>query len=100
MIKLLLSWDVRAEVDQDYFEFMVREFTPRLTALGITPIEAWYTLYGPTVPQVVMEARTDDIVTMNELLATEDWKDLRTKLLTYVDNFEQKVIRGRSHLQL
>ncbi len=100
MIKLLLSWDVRSEVDQDYFEFMVREFTPRLTALGITPIEAWYTLYGTNVPQVVMEAMTDDLSTMAELLGTEEWQNLRTKLLSYVDNFEQKVIRGRSHLQL
>ena len=100
MIKLLLSWDVLPDQDQEYFEFMVREFTPRLTALGITPIEAWFTLYGEDAPQIVMEGMTDDLRTMKKLLATEEWENLKEKLMEYVTNFNQKVIRGRSHLQL
>ncbi len=100
MIKLLLSWDVLPDRDQEYFEFMVREFTPRLTALGITPIEAWFTLYGKDAPQIVMEGMTDDLETMQKLLATDEWHELKDKLMDYVTNFNQKVIRGRSHLQL
>jgi hypothetical protein len=100
MFKLLLSWDVVPEKEQDYFEFMVREFTPRLTTLGITPIEAWFTLYGKNAPQVIMEGMTDDLETMKSILATEEWLSLKTKLQDYVTNFTQKVIRGRSHLQL
>lgn len=100
MFKLLLSWDVLPNRDQEYFEFMVREFTPKLTALGITPIEAWFTLYGDDAPQIVMEGMTEDYETMKSLLSTDDWQSLKTKLLTYVTNFNQKVIRGRSHLQL
>lgn len=88
------------ERDQEYFEFMVREFTPRLTALGITPIEAWFTLYGSDSPQIVMEGMTDDLDTMKTLLSTDEWRRLKEKLLDYVTNFNQKVIRGRSHLQL
>lgn len=100
MFKLLLSWDVIPDREQDYFEFMVREFTPRLTSLGITPIEAWFTLYGKEAPQVMMEGMTDDLETMRNLLATDEWQTLKTKLLNYVTNFTQKVIRGKSHLQL
>ena len=100
MFKLLLSWDVLPDREQDYFEFMVREFTPRLTNLGITPIEAWFTLYGKDTPQVVMEGMTDDLATMQSLLATDEWQTLKGKLLDFVTNFNQKVIRGRSHLQL
>ena len=100
MFKLLLSWDVLPNRDQEYFEFMVREFTPRLTALGITPIEAWFTLYGDDAPQIVMEAMTEDLETMHALMATDEWENLKEKLLKYVTNFKQKVIRGRSHLQL
>jgi hypothetical protein len=100
MFKLLLSWDVLPNQDQQYFEFMVREFTPRLTALGITPIEAWFTLYGDESPQIVMEGMTEDLDVMRTILATPEWNTLKDQLLEYVTNFNQKVIRGRSHLQL
>jgi hypothetical protein len=100
MIKLLLSWDVLPDNDQEYFEFMVREFTPKMSALGLNVIEAWFTLYGDKAPQIVVEAMTDDLGAMRDLLATDEWNQLKTKLLKYVTNFQQKVIRGRSHLQL
>jgi hypothetical protein len=47
-----------------------------------------------------MEGMTEDLETMNALLSTEEWENLKEKLLKYVTNFKQKVIRGRSHLQL
>jgi hypothetical protein len=100
MIKLLLSWDIQSGQDQEHFEFMVREFAPRLTTLGVVPIEAWYTMYGEKSPQIVVEAMTDDLPTMRRILASNEWEDLKANLLKYVTNFNQKVIRGRSHLQL
>jgi hypothetical protein len=100
MIKLLLSWDIQTGRDQEHFEFMVREFAPRLTALGIMPIEAWYTMYGEKSPQIVVEGMTEDLTTMRKILATKEWAELKASLMDYVTNYRQKVIRGRSHLQL
>ncbi|NDJ85763.1 MAG: hypothetical protein GYB66_07745 [Chloroflexi bacterium] len=101
MVKLLLSWDILPDRDQEHFEFMIREFAPRLTALGVKPIEAWFTLYGrDNNPQIVVEAIADDLQKMRDVLATEEWQKLKENLLEYVTNFNQKVIRGRPHLQL
>ncbi len=101
MVKLLLSWDILPDRDQEHFEFMIREFAPRLTALGVKPIEAWFTYYGrETNPQIVVEAIADDVIKVREALATSEWQDLKERLLRYVTNYNQKVIRGRPHLQL
>ena len=52
MYKLLMSWNIKAGVEQEYFEFVVREFVPGITKLGIQPTEAWYTVYGNR-PQIL-----------------------------------------------
>jgi hypothetical protein len=100
MIKLLMSWDIRPNRDREYFEFMVGEFNPKITALGLEPIQAWLTMYGEDSPQIILEAKTNDLESMKRILATTQWAELKSRLLEYVDNYDQKVIRGRSHLQL
>lgn len=99
MIKLLLSWDIKPGHDQEYFEFMVREFAPGITRLGLTPTEAWFAVYGDC-PQILMEGITEDLDVMRKLLASEDWSGLYDKLLTYVDNYQQKIVRASTGFQI
>jgi len=99
MYKLLMSWDIKAGREQAYFEFVVQEFAPGLMKLGLQPTEAWYTVYGKS-PQILTGAVTKDLETMREILAGDEWRQLRTRLLTYVSNFEQKVIAASSRFQL
>jgi hypothetical protein len=99
MYKLLLSWDIQPDRDQEYFEFMVREFAPRITSLGLTPTEVWFCVYGDG-PQIVVEGVTEDIANMKRLLASPEWKTLHKKLLQYVRGYRQKVIVGRPDLQV
>jgi len=34
-IKLLMSWDIAPEHEEEYFEFVVREFLPGVAGLGL-----------------------------------------------------------------
>lgn len=99
MMKLLLSWDIKPGRDQEYFEFMVREFAPGITRLGLTPTEAWFALYGEC-PQILMEGITDDLSTMRKLLASDEWSSLYDKLLKYVDNYQQKIVQASAGFQI
>ncbi|HEX3049559.1 MAG TPA: hypothetical protein VHP83_02810 [Aggregatilineaceae bacterium] len=99
MIKLLLSWDIKPGQDQEYFEFMVREFAPGITRLGLNPTEAWFAVFGDC-PQILMEGVTEDLGTMRHLLESEDWTALHTKLLGYVDNYQQKIVRASGGFQI
>jgi hypothetical protein len=77
----------------------MREFIPGIMKLGIQPTEAWYTIFGDA-PQIVTGGVTEDLATMQTILASEDWKNLQNKLFEYVTNFNFKIVRGTSKFQL
>lgn len=99
MYKLLLSWDIRPGRNQDYSEFMMREFVPGLNRMGLSPSEAWLSVYGEG-PQIMMEAAVENLETVREVLASEDWRTLQDKLSEYVDEYQQKVVRANRGFQI
>lgn len=98
-IKLLMTWDILPGREQDYFEFVVREFVPGMQRLGIQPTEAWYTTYGDR-PQILTGGVTDSMDRMQQALATDDWGQLKNNLLEFVTNFEWKVVRASGGFQM
>jgi len=99
MFKLLMTWNIQAGLEDEYFEFVVQEFGPGLISLGIRPTDAWYTYYGDH-PQILAGGVTDDIVSLQRALASEDWLSLKKKLLSYVTDYRQKIIHASGGFQL
>lgn len=99
MIKLLMSWDIKAGKEAEYMEFVTREFTPKLMKIGIQPTEAWYTVVG-NGPQVLAGGITKDRAAMMSILESEEWQGLETKLLDYVQNYKYKVVPATGQFQL
>lgn len=99
VMKLLMSWDIRDGREQPYFEFIVREFAPKLMRLGLQPTEAWYTVYG-SGPQILTGGVAKDADTMEQILTSDDWQTLQEQLLRYVNNYNQKVIPASGSFQL
>lgn len=98
-VKLLMTWDIKAGRDQEYFEFMVREWLPGLQRLGLEPSDNWLTMYGSS-SQIMMGVLAHSLKTMRQVMDTEDWQALKGQLLTLVDNYDQKVIKATGGFQL
>lgn len=98
-VKLLMTWDIIQGREQEYFEFVVREFVPGIQRLGIQPTEAWYTTYGRR-PQILTGVVADTLARMELALGTEDWRRLRDRLLDYVTNFESRIVRATGGFQM
>jgi hypothetical protein len=98
-VKLLMTWDIMPGREQEYFEFVVREFVPGMQRLGIQPTEAWYTTYGDR-PQILTGGVTENMDSMELALATDEWRELRENLLEYVTNFDYKVVPATSGFQM
>jgi len=98
-VKLLMTWDIQPGREQEYFEFVVREFVPGMQRLGIQPTEAWYTTYGDR-PQILTGGVTESYDRMEDALQTDDWVQLRDSLLDYVTNFEWKVVPASGGFQM
>lgn len=101
-VKLVMNWDIRAGRDQEYFEFVVREWVPTIQRLGLRPTGAWYTVYSreKDIPQIMTESIASDLPTMRAILDTDDWKSLNDKLQEYVENYSQKIVHVTGGFQL
>ena len=99
MIKLLMGWDIRANKESEYFEFMMKEFAPALMQLGLQPTEVWYTVYG-SGPQILIGSVTDDLEKMIEVLESKEWRDIYRRLLTYVHHYRHMVVPATGRMQI
>ena len=98
-IKLLMTWDILPGREQEYFEFLVRDFIPALQNLGMEPSDAWYTMYGEH-PQIMAAAQMETMTILQHILESSEWDNLTGRLLDYVENFDFKVVQARSGFQL
>jgi len=97
-VKVLMTWDISPERDQEYFEFVIGEFVPGVQRLGLQPIEAWATIYGQ-YPQIQVGLLADDAHRAQHVLNSPEWVQLQEQLFGYVDNFSYKVIPARGGFQ-
>ena len=99
MLKLLMSWNIRPGHEDKCFEFIIREFGPGLVELGVRPTDAWYTQYGSR-PQILTGGVAEDWESLQHALASDEWRRLKEKLLAYVTDYSQKIIRASGGFQL
>lgn len=97
-VKLIMSWDIQPNQEASTLEFMAHELAPAIQALGISPTDAWYTVYGDK-PQVLVGAVSDDLPTMKKVLQGAEWQELLDKMTKYVSNYQQKVVWAKGRLQ-
>jgi len=96
--KLIMTWDILPEREQEYFEFVVREFIPGVQRLGFEVTDAWATIFGSR-PQIMVGATLPSLIRIQRTLQSEDWKSLSNKLQDYVQNFNQKVVEAQGGFQ-
>jgi hypothetical protein len=94
-----MTWDILPGREQEYFEFVVRDFIPGLQSLGMEPSDAWYTMYGEH-PQIMTAAQMENMSELQNVLQSDDWEGLTGKLLDFVENFEYKVVPSRTGFQM
>lgn len=97
-IKLIMTWDIAPEHEQEYFEFVVREFLPGVQNMGFELSDAWATVYG-SQPQIMVGATLPSKTQAKEVMCSDEWKQLNNKLLDYVSNYNQKMIEMRGGFQ-
>lgn len=97
-IKLLMTWDISPEREQEYFEFVIGEFIPGIQRMGLDPIEAWATIYGE-YPQIQVAMLAPSLSQAQQALSSEDWGRLREKLFTFVKNYSYKLVNSKGGFQ-
>ena len=96
--KIIMTWDILPEHEQEYFEFVVREFIPGVQRLGFELSDAWATVYGEQ-PQVLVGAVLPSNGEAERVMNSSEWLSLKNKLQDFVSNYTQKMVRGRRGFQ-
>jgi hypothetical protein len=99
VIKLIMTWDIKAGREPEYLEFIMREFGPSMVKLGLQPTDAWYTVFGRG-PQVLAAGVTDELQQMRDILTSVEWRELEAKLLPYVENYQRRIVEAVDGFQM
>lgn len=98
-VKLLLTWDLLPGREQEYFEFVVRDFIPSVQKMGMEPSDAWFTVFGDQ-PQIMVALQSASMENMENILKSSDWDALKNQLLDYIEDFKYKIVPARPGFQL
>lgn len=93
-----MSWDISPNQEQEYFEFVVREFIPGIQRMGFELNDAWATVYGPH-PQILVAAMLPSLAEANEILQSDTWIALNNQLRDFVQNYSVKIVEARTGFQ-
>jgi hypothetical protein len=99
---LIMTWDIKPDMEQEYYEFVIREWVPVTNKLGLQMVAAWYTQYSlhHSVPLIRAEGIAQDLGTMRTILNSESWQEIHVKLMDYVENYSHKVVETTGDFRL
>jgi len=98
-MKLLLSYNIRPDSGQKYYEFVLGRYVPAMQESGLEMSEAWHTVYGD-YPNRMVGFISRDKETMRDLVVSDDWEELNDQLSEHVTDFSYKIIPYRLGFQL
>jgi hypothetical protein len=93
-----MTWDINPEREQEYFEFVVREFLPEVQKFGFKLSDAWATVYGDQ-PQILVGAILPTYQKVLKITDSEEWTMLVNNLLDFVINYQQKIVSASGGFQ-
>ncbi len=98
-VKLIMTWDITPGREQEYFEFVVREFIPQVQQMGMELKDAWLTMYGDQ-PQIMASAQMSDLPAMQGILDSKEWQGLVNRLMDFVENYQYKIVPAKTGFQM
>lgn len=98
-VKLLISYEVKADSSQAYYQFVMGQLVPTMQEHGLQMSEAWHTAYGDA-PNRLIGFVSSDMLAMEEFLDSSIWTQLYDQLEEFVTDLSYKVIPYRLGFQL
>lgn len=99
MVKLLLGWTIIPGREDEYFDFLTKEFEPTLRDLGLQTTDAWLTVYGD-FPQVLTGILIPNLDVARRVLTSDRWMRLQARLAELVTDYQQKLVPARGGFQI
>lgn len=89
--RLLLSYNIIPQVQQEYMNYVINEFIPALENIGLKNAGVWHTAYG-NYPIRLLVFLSDDPAAMKRALASPKWEEAESRLKTFVTDYSRRVV--------
>lgn len=96
--KVLMSYNIRPEVMETYYYYVLKEFVPELESMGLYMYRVWQVAYGP-YPVRHLEFVSEDLETVQEIFQSARWQALEDRLKSYTTDYSRKLVRFHSGYQ-
>ena len=96
--KLLLTYDIRPDCVERYYQYVLKEFVPELETLEIYLFRVWHIAWG-AYPVRQLEFVTESHETLLRLSASPRFDDMETRLQELTSAYERKILRFRKGFQ-
>ena len=96
--KVLLTYDIIPETQESYYQFMLGELVPTVQKMGLGMAEAWHTAVGD-YPLRLVAFVGESRETVDEVIGSEKWEELESRLQQYVTNYTRRVVPFRNRFQ-
>lgn len=97
-LKLVLTYNIRPDGGQEYYEFVLGQYIPIMQSLGLEITEAWHTAYG-NYPHRLLVFVSQDGDKVRRVVNDVAWDELNDRLLQFVTDFDYKVVPYRIGFQ-
>ena len=97
--KLILFYNIRPDKQDQYYRYMLSSFVPAIQKLGVYMHMAWHVAYGD-YPMRKIEFVTENAEVLRQLFLSDEWDELESKLMRFVQDYERKVVDYRNGFQV
>jgi hypothetical protein len=97
--KLLMLYDIRPDMYDPYYQFIMGEFVPELQNMGLYMLGAWH-VTGNEYPARQVEFVSEDLETVREVFNSERFETLENRLKNFTARYERKLVRFRNGFQI
>ncbi len=96
--KLLMSYDIRPELQQQYYRYMLGEFVPSMQEAGLQMASAWHVAFG-NYPSRFVEFHCDNRETLKSIITGDNWRSAEAKLKSYTMQYNRKIVNYEERFQ-
>lgn len=97
--RLMLIYDINPQFQNEYYDYVLRDFIPSLQRMNIYMLYAWQVI-GDDHPERQIEFVCESETIIRTVLASDAYQQAETKLKDYTMNFRRKLVLFENRCQI
>lgn len=97
--RLMLIYDIKQQLQNEYYEYILRDFIPNLQRMNVYMLYAWQVI-SENHPERQIEFVCESGGIMKDVISSEAYHQAEEKLKEYTTNFRRKIVIFENRCQV